>query len=291
MPVITQKQWEIKMSDKKWYKLVFKQLQPLHIGAGSYGVISETRIFIPGWTMWGALTKAYNIQCNDGKLSENQELFEEISCFYPCFDGKGDNPLLPAYKNGEFYLGDYSESEFRAKFVDTFISTAVLPGSRMAKDESLHEINIILPGAKSEFLENENEKQLYWVGMLKIEEDKKSEFLRENELEITVGGDSRYGFGRLKLVMIDEIDKDNNSDDFDKLFKANYVVIKNPDERKLLSGDVEFIIEIKGYNGNRIEIEKTRYCYTPGSELSDTITKNIKLSRGCLSKKNLLYKP
>ncbi len=64
-----QRQWEIKMSsEKKWYKLVFKQIQPIHIGMGSYGVINETRIFIPGWTMWGALTKAYNLKM--GKICQ-----------------------------------------------------------------------------------------------------------------------------------------------------------------------------------------------------------------------------
>jgi len=109
------------MSDnKKWYKLVFKQIQPIHIGVGSYGVVNETRIFIPGWTMWGALTKAYNLQ-NNQSLSENQELFENISCFYPCFNKDGKDVLFPNFENGEFCLGKYSEDEFRAKLVDSFV--------------------------------------------------------------------------------------------------------------------------------------------------------------------------
>ncbi len=60
MLVIMQGHQENKMV---WYKLVFKQNQPIHIGYIDWGVVNETQIFIPGWTMWGALTKAYNI-CN-----------------------------------------------------------------------------------------------------------------------------------------------------------------------------------------------------------------------------------
>lgn len=45
---------------EQWYKLIFQQIQTMHIEIGSYGVVNETRFFIPGYTMWGALTKAYN---------------------------------------------------------------------------------------------------------------------------------------------------------------------------------------------------------------------------------------
>ncbi len=256
--------------NKNWYKLIFKQLQPLHIGVGSYGIISETRIFIPGWTIWGALTKAYNLQFHYD-LSKNQELFKKISCFYPCFNEEGNNPLLPNYKKGEFYLGDYSETEFRAKFVDTFVSTAIVPASRMAKDESLHEINIILPGAKSDFLEDKKEKQLYWVGMLNIEEDKKIEFLKENELEIIVGGDSRYGFGKIKLVKIGSIDK--GTDEFKNLFKSNYIPVQ-----KNLNADIELVVDARGYERNGLIVENPQYCYIPGYNYEKK--NNIKLEKG-----------
>ena len=59
----------------------FEQMQPLHIGKLNYGVISETEIFIPGQTMWGALTKSYNL-LNKEDLSKNQELFSSVTCFF-----------------------------------------------------------------------------------------------------------------------------------------------------------------------------------------------------------------
>ena len=184
------------MSDKKWYKLVFKQIQPIHIGFGSHGVVNETRIFIPGWTMWGALTKAYNL-INGNELSQNQKLFENISCFYPNFDKEGndENVLFPKFDKGNFYLGNYSEDNFRAKFVDTFILTAINPATNTALDESLHELNIILPSVKANYREDDkDEKQIYWVGIISLKEDVNI------PNEIYIGGDARYGLGLMQFV-------------------------------------------------------------------------------------------
>jgi len=241
--------------NKKWFKLAFEQLQPLHIGIGSYGVINETRIFIPGWTMWGALTKAYNITKNE-PLSENQDLFEEISCFWPCFDRKGNNPLLPDFKNGEFYLRDYSESKFRAMFTDTFVSTAILPASRMAKDESLHEIDVILPGAKKDFNPQEKEKLIYWVGILNIEENFKNEFFQKG-LKVIVGGDSRYGLGLMELVDIDEVNKD--SEIFKNLKHASYCPVNNSG----IENQIELVVEAVGYKGRGLQLKNPKYYFIP----------------------------
>ena len=75
---IMQKHW-VMIMNKKWYKLVFRQEEPIHIGKGSYGVLSETRVIIPGWTIWGALVNKY---VKDKNGTENYEktgkLFEVI---------------------------------------------------------------------------------------------------------------------------------------------------------------------------------------------------------------------
>ena len=87
----------------KWYQLVFEQLQPLHIGKLNYGVIAETEIFIPGQTIWGALTKSYNL-LNKTDLNNNQNLFSTITCFFPSFDGK--DILAPFFlRTGYFISG------------------------------------------------------------------------------------------------------------------------------------------------------------------------------------------
>ena len=129
----------------KWYKLIFKQLQPIHIGTRGYGVISETRVFIPGWTMWGALTNAYG-KTHHGDYG--QDLFATITCFYPAFIPDGSEVTFPKFENGEFYLKEMSEAAFRYQFVHTYISTAIDPTHLSTEDKSLHEMEVILPKGK-----------------------------------------------------------------------------------------------------------------------------------------------
>lgn len=165
----------------KWYKVTFKQIQPIHIGSLNYGVLSETRIFIPGWTMWGAMTNA-----NYRKSGiYNEKKFENITCFYPKIENE---VFYPRFEDGDFYLGRCSEKEFRLEFTTTYLSTSINPQTLNAKDKSLHEIDVILP------------KELYWEGYIKCDE------ADLNQLdEIYIGGDSRYGLGLMKLVnMVEE---------------------------------------------------------------------------------------
>ncbi len=169
-----------------WYKVTFRQIEPIHIGYRKHGVINETRVFITGQMMWGALVNAYGRvkNWNSDEYEQNQTLFENISCFYP----KVDNELLyPKYKDGEFYLGNMSEIEFRQKYVTTYLSTSINPFTKNAKDESLHEIDIILPN------------NLEWVGYVKCNKTELEELK-----EIYIGGDSRYGLGLMKLEDIRE---------------------------------------------------------------------------------------
>lgn len=171
-----------------WYKITFKQIQPIHLGHKKHGVINETRAFITGQMMWGALTNAYGHlkkwSGEDYENKENKELFENISCFYPIVNNV---ELLPNFKEGEFYLGDCSETKFRQKYVTTLLSTAINPNTLNAKDESLHELDVILPN------------NLCWVGYVKCNK----EILKELK-EIFIGGDSRYGFGLMKLESIEK---------------------------------------------------------------------------------------
>lgn len=299
MPVIMQKQWEIKMNDNKnWYKLVFKQIQPIHVGAGSYGVISETRVFIPGWTMWGALTNIYGLkkswEKSDWENETNQKIFQNISCFWPCFDENGEKVLFPYYKDGKFYLGNYPEEEFRAMFVDTFVSTAIIPDSRMAKDKSLHEVDVILPGAKFDFIEDQEEKektkQLYWVGVVQIENNNENNDFIKKELIISIGGDSRYGLGKMELVKVDKLQNDK---ELTKFKNANYVKISFEKEnngegiiinKKKFDSPVELIVEAVGYKGKDLEIEDNGFFYYLNVDLNKSDLDGLKLSKGKLIK-------
>ena len=250
----------------KWYKVIYKQIEPIHIGAGSYGVINDTRIFIPGWTMWGALTNAYGISNNwkdeDYKDDDNKRLFENITCFYPLGllkDDKNEKCRIlkpkPNYKNGEFYLGNMSEKEFRKKFVTTYLSTAINPTTLNAQDESLHEIDVILP------------KDIFWVGYLEIDDENKI------PKEIYVGGEIRYGFGKMKLQDVKEeeenypyeVKKGIYQDVYEKDSPLqNYLPFKN----QTFEGELELVVTEFDFSKNRPEVKNAGYYIKPGSQIS-----------------------
>ncbi len=305
-----------------WKKVVFKQIQPIHIGVGSYGVINDTNVFIPGWTMWGALTKAYSLA--NGWLpsrkqlqpvSEGKPTFEKISCFYPSSDEEGKNVLFPWIDSeGVLNLGDYSETEFRAKFVDTFTSTAVVPVSRSAKEESLHEVNVILLGKKQGFRDDQNKslnKGLFWAGIVNVGSKKSEESFLTKGTQIFVGGDLRYGLGLMEIVYCEDLseelpkswliyDKPGNADG--GKFLVNYLSLSSVYNKSggnlsiKITGSVKRIVHIENsWSGYALRVSKPadggskaeQVFYLPGSKVEEDNTapvEQLSLIKGKLVK-------
>ena len=275
--------------NKTGYLLVFKQLQPIHLGIRGYGVLSETRIFITGQTIWGALTNIYgkNKKWSDSDFesNENRKIFETITCFFSSFSKNYDEIMMPKFRNGEFYLKDYSERDFRNEFVDSFMSTAIQPINLTARDKSLHEMEVILPKSK-----RCRSKQLYWIGLLWVDNTIKNNFLEENRLEIVVGGDTRYGLGTLllkKAISLQEeiLDqwgvKKTNTNEEQPFFQLNDRPINNFLPRKKLVGEFDGKLELLAefdFDQCIPNITKHRLCLVPGSKT--TGLKSVKLRKG-----------
>ena len=275
-----------------WYKLVFKQTQPIHTGSAKWGVANETEIFVPGSTMWGALTNIYlqskkkKIDAtNKEQLKEIETYFQTISNFFPSFDGK--TPLQPTYQKGEFgYLNKEEfipEDKFRFYFVDTIVQTAVEPTSRKAKDESLHELDYILPKPKQK-LENLRDN-LYWLGIIQID-DELRDFFREG-LKILIGADVRYGYGELELVkseVLEENEKDfwwiDNSKIKIKINKPSPYFIEAKENLEI-EGEVLLIPEID-FRENIPKLTDVRFYASVGSKLKHYTQKRILLYKGKL---------
>jgi len=217
------------MKKLKWFKLIFKQLAPIHIGNFRWGVVNQTEIFIPGQVIWGALVKRYlelKGITSTREVEKIKKYFEIISNFFPSFDG--NNILEPHYRDGEFHLGNFSEREFRFLFTFADFRTSIEPIFRKAKDEHLYEFEYISPfpikenlkslkkqGGKNgnlEILERSlrEGKPLRWIGIIGIPADDGDieGFLKEG-LKVWVGGDTRYGLGELVLEKVTEISEEN----------------------------------------------------------------------------------
>ena len=203
------------------YKLIYKAISPIHIGWHTLGYIKLTRYYIPGRNIWAAFTEntVHSLQIDSEKINniyiEVGKMLKEdilVSYFYPCIgeqDKKLDIPLLPKYSNKGFTIGKYTKSEFENKFIKSYGQTAIVPESNTAEDESLHESEYISPTID----DDGKIKQVFFVGyvFLKNEQidlpinnkvigwDSGDIKLKEAITELFVGGDRKYGWGRLSL--------------------------------------------------------------------------------------------
>lgn len=261
-----------------WRKLVFQQLSPIHIGKKNYGVISETRLFIPGWTMWGALVNACGKaeDASKERFKVLQSNFEKISCFFPLVEANcSENIPEVKFEKGYLFIDGIFEEELRLKLTDTYVSTAIESQSISAKDESLHETEVFLPRTVFDKDNAKEVRNVFWVGILGVDDSSGIDTFIKSNPEVFVGGDSKYGFGRLKLISYKEL-KDNEkkryniSDDGklkcskDKALFLDYVQADS--SHILINGKTETVINYD-FSGSSPEISYYNLCFTPGSEL------------------------
>lgn len=275
------------------YKLVYQAMGPIHIGWHTLGYIKLTRHFIPGKNIWGALTA--NLTRTYGSGTQDYEYFgnklkgesPELlpGYFYPSYDRV--NPLLPRFtKKGLQYGKDLYKSKFEKTFIGSTGQTAILPASNAAEDETLHESEYI--GSQVEI--KGQHKPVFFIGHLFLREDSKdfgwSDYrfnLHPVIKEIFVGGDKKYGWGRLQLVNDPETDGPQRDIFGHKLVKDPLSLRINKEEPlpahiKIsnaikIKGDIEPLVgrewstgsEVGTKNGAGQMISKVELCWIPGS--------------------------
>ena len=194
----------------KAYRLVYQAKSPIHIGWHTLGYIKLTRYYVTGKAMWGAvtanLTRVYGKENESGEYKVFGELLRTnvlLSYFYPALDP--DIPLLPKFTADGLKYGGCTEAEFESLFIKSYGQTAVLPDSNTAEDESLHESEFIAPCV------GEEQSPVYFVGYIFIKDGARTEAnqlvgwdsgniqLKGALSEIFIGGDRKYGWGRLLL--------------------------------------------------------------------------------------------
>lgn len=265
----------------EWYEVTLNPLQPLHIGSGNYGVVNPTRVYIPGWTIWGALTASYGIKngWDKNNLSiEQKELFEQVSNFYPVINEK---ILFPNYQKAEFHLGEFSEKKFRYFATDTFTSTAIDALYQSANESSLHEIEYLLPKTK----ENKP-KKIYWKGVLYVDKEDSNDlqnFLSAGN-EFSVGGERSKGFGRVIIHEVKglvEKEKWNIKGDIISLdtseFSAHFVMANYA--KYISKGELISHIEISESTKNTPKFDEMKWIYKPACTF---VCNNFRLRKGII---------
>ena len=201
--------------------LCFELLSPIHIGflpnvAGT--LVAPSRLYVPGKNFWGAVTASLTPRLFptprpadfESVGSELKHAFR-FSYFYL---SDGLEVFFPSFENGDLTWSTVSDSEFRARFAGSRLSTQV--GAKgTAEDAGLHEIEYIRhrlgkPASTSttSFLCG-----VFWlkedciVAGGKVEVSAGDLLLRgRNQTEpsvslledLSIGGERNYGFGRIR---------------------------------------------------------------------------------------------
>ncbi|MEK7275567.1 MAG: hypothetical protein AAB110_09955 [Candidatus Desantisbacteria bacterium] len=291
------------------HKLVYQAKSPIHIGYHKLGFIQRTRYYITGKAMWGAMTA--NITrafCPDADTDAYENVGGKLrtdiipSYFYPAI--YKENPLIPKFTSQGLQYGScslyppYPAEEFERLFIRSFGQTAIEPENLTAEDNTLHEIEYIAPVIE----EKDEQKSVCFVGYIFINEAgqkwKDWEKIKGDIKEIFVGGERKYGFGRLNLDNLHSQDSvgdffgykvvDTSTGSFtipkDKPIPAHLLTKDNPS----LKGDIEPLVgrewgEKDGKVGFGQQVSNAKICWVPGSVL--TTGETLKLGEyGRLSK-------
>ncbi|MBE3588101.1 MAG: hypothetical protein IMW93_06025 [Thermoanaerobacteraceae bacterium] len=214
------------------YRIAFRLLSSLHVGHRKTGNLMQTRRYVPGKSLWGALTARLTRDAGSGFKPEAYEAMGRViqSCFrfgylYPAYletevDAPDPENLKPCFPWGK------DKVPFDYLFLGSYTGTAVDESNRGALTGSLHETEFISPHTRP-VRDNPLSFPVYLVGDLWIRktpgeiENHLKEFpeaLRsmvmnatsgwENVLDkLQLGGEQKYGWGLVRLIAKKETEK------------------------------------------------------------------------------------
>lgn len=170
----------------KAHQVVFELLSPLHVGHRKIGNLADTRCYLPGRAIWGALTSRLTRDGGGHDYAEiGKRVQEELAWSYFFASTDPDNvSLWPWGKDRQ---------EFEWLYLSSFASTALEDG-HTADEGALHEVEYIAPHARSGV-------PVYLTGYL-FERNGSMLNWREALDRFQVGGERSYGWGRLRPIKI-----------------------------------------------------------------------------------------
>jgi len=280
----------------KCYKLIYKTISPIHIGYHTLGFIQRTRTYIPGKNIWAVITERLTRRLwpdvqNKERPYENigREVANSIlpTYFYPAIEEM--KLLFPSASSS--HLGIPASIE--PLLMCSFGETAIDPSKLGAEEGSLHE---------TEYIVNKIDgKDVYFIGYLFLKEGARINakgigwaegeiVLKDLVKEIQVGGNRRYGFGRLSLKDCSEESKDifslYNIDLTNERPKVTNLNQDTPllahtdvEKARYIQGDIEPLVgrewrqkksETNQGIGAGHRLSQAKICWMPGS-----IVKNI----------------
>jgi hypothetical protein len=201
----------------KMYRWVWELRSPLHIGDTPAGSLNRTRLYVPARALWGALTAELARRRSPnfpdyGSVGQCLQKNTRLSYLFPAEQVGGEwKAWLPRYQKGKGLVWVREDDErnawperfFRQRLLSARPSTAIEPTSDSAEEGTLRELEVINPYWRDKDATPEP-KPVAMVGYLFCKNQKLKDDL-EAVREIFVGGETRYGLGRLVRVDLREV--------------------------------------------------------------------------------------
>ena len=258
----------------KLYRVSLKLLSPMHIGWRNIGNLQQTRYYIPGRTLWGALTARIARDCGEFdymKTGIDVDKFLRFSYFYPSDNEEKIDPFPWTGKD-----------EFEWRFIGSTVNTALDLGKKTADEGSLHETEYIAPKTR-------DRKQVYLIGYVFEHKDCGLNW-KAALTKLQIGGERTYGWGRVGIdeskgcARVAEIDLDGYDIELDGEFPMiklsasrsviSHVLADNQIDNFASSGNIEPLIGLETTREERFgaEISAAQICWTPGTKFSNDHT-------------------
>jgi len=185
------------------YDVVLAAESPLHLGWHSLGLIRRTRYYIPARTIWGllvarlapALARGYDGSAMYQEARRQLANAARCTCFFPLLQRQGqeDEWLLPRFTSRGLCFGGLPAAEFERTFVSSLASAALEARTLTAEQGALHDSEALAPvGA--------NRERLCFRGYILLRQGISLDAVAGVLRACSVGGDRRYGWGRLRLL-------------------------------------------------------------------------------------------
>ncbi len=263
------------------FRLTYELLSPLHIGYHKLGNVQRTRYYIPARNLWAAVTEGLVrsgfasdvLGTQAGDYTAVGDWVNEHIAFTYFFLHDDGALLYPCYTENGLCYGGLKQYEFERRYLAARVTTALDPATTSAQAASLHEVEFIgsvnHDGARTGiggwvFLRDAAFEKLggkaTWHSWLR---------------DLQVGGERRYGFGRLRLA--GELQPVNRLDGYDvelKGVRPRIAAEKGKpfwahtlSENTKASGLIEPLVgrETKASASFGQRLTRARVCWTPGS--------------------------
>lgn len=198
------------------YDVSYELRSPLHIGYHKVGNVLRTRYYLPARNLWGAVTEALTRRGFATQVLKEEEpnvylavgkWVKDHCAFGYWFIQANDKPLFPHYEGNTLKYGNLTPAEFERRYLDSHVTTALDPSTTSAEEGGLHEVEFIAPYHPVKPGEGEQATATAIGGWVFLDETALPVLGEESKWrawlgDVQVGGERRYGFGRLRLSVM-----------------------------------------------------------------------------------------